>query len=125
MAILLEEPDAFRFSDCIEAAEVGSMSAVTLLEMATVVNGRMGPAGTRKLDRFLAESYIEVVAFDRRQAEEARWAMERYGRGRHPAKLNMGDCCSYALARTLGVPLLYKGGDFGLTDITSALTENL
>jgi ribonuclease VapC len=97
------------------------MSAVSLVEAALVIEGRFGERGARELDALLARSRIEVVAFDDRQAMFARDAFRRFGRGRHAAGLNFGDCLAYALAKHLGEPLLFKGDDFAGADITPAL----
>ena len=93
------------------------MSAATFVEASLVVESRFGADGLRDLDRLLELAEVEITSLDVRQARAARDAFSRYGRGRHPAGLNFGDCLSYALARVLGEPLLCKGGDFPLTDI--------
>jgi ribonuclease VapC len=84
------------------------------------VHARKGDAGAREFDLLLHQAQIETVPLTREQGEVAREAWVRYGKGRHPAGLNIGDCCAYALARTAGEPLLFKGDDFGHTDIPSA-----
>lgn len=96
------------------------MSAATLVETGIVVEARQGPDATRDL-QLLVDAAIEVVPFDGDHARAAIMAWNRFGRGRHPAGLNLGDCFSYATASLAGVPLLYKGSDFGLTDIPAAL----
>ena len=85
-----------------------------------VIEARHGPDGVRDLDLFIAKAGIEFVAVDADQAYVARTAFRTYGKGRHPAGLNFGDCFAYALARTSGGPLLFKGSDFPLTDIAGA-----
>jgi len=93
------------------------MSAMNKLETSIVVEARKGEAGAQALSRLLATAEIEVVAFDSSQAEIAMDSWRRYGKGRHSAELNMGDCAAYALASTLNATLLYKGKDFSKTDI--------
>jgi ribonuclease VapC len=83
-----------------------------------VIEVRCGTAGLHLLDRFLDRAAIDCVPVDLQQAKEARRAFRQYGKGRHPAGLNYGDCLAYALGRTNGQPLLHKGGDFARTDIT-------
>ncbi len=85
-----------------------------------LILGRDGEDGLRDLDLLIARSRIEIVAFTEAQAWLAREAFKRYGKGRHPAKLNLGDCMSYALAKETGEELLFKGSDFALTDIAVA-----
>ena len=87
-----------------------------------VIAGRTGnDAAWQKLDDLIRDAELEVVAHDRRLAEIARDAFLRFGKGRHPARLNCGDCAAYALAKSLTVPLLFKGSDFAQTDIVPAL----
>ncbi len=95
---------------------------MSLLETSLVLARRLG--GERSwapLDSLLSEAKIEIVAFDAEQASLAREAFLKYGAGRHAAGLNFGDCAAYALAKSKGAPLLYKGADFAKTDIVSAL----
>lgn len=120
MAILLDEPERRRFNEKIEADPRRLMSAVSFVETALVIETRLGEAGGRELDLFLHRADIEVSPVDLDQAEIARRAFRTYGRGRHPAGLNFGDCFAYALAKTTGEPLLFKGDDFGRTDVTAA-----
>jgi ribonuclease VapC len=98
------------------------ISAFNLLETAIVIEARKGEAGGVELDLLLHRAGIEIVAINAEQAELARSAWRMYGKGNHPAGLNIGDCCAYALAKYSGEPLLFKGGDFALTDIPSALS---
>ena len=93
------------------------MSAVTLLETSVVIEARYGALGIRELDLVVREASIETQPFDAEQSLIAREAYRLFGKGRHRAGLNFGDCCSYALARSMEQPLLYKGNDFGYTDI--------
>jgi ribonuclease VapC len=117
-AILLEEPDAGFFAAIIAAAPARRISAASYVELAAVLDGRRNAVLSGALDATLATSRIEILPFTVAQARIARDAYLRFGRGSgHPAPLNMGDCFSYALARDLGEPLLFKGRDFALTDI--------
>lgn len=121
LAILFDEDDAPRFADAIAAAERRTMSAANFLEAGIVIDKQLGPAAGRQLDALLAKARVEVAPVTREQAEIARQAYLDYGKGRHPAGLNFGDCFAYALARRTDQPLLYKGDDFSQTDIASAL----
>jgi ribonuclease VapC len=121
MAVLLNEADADAYKRCI-AEESGCISAVSLQEASMVIAGRTGSdAAWQKLDELIRDAELEVVAHDRRLAQIAREAFLRFGKGRHPARLNCGDCAAYALARSLAIPLLFKGSDFAQTDIVAAL----
>ena len=120
VAILLDEPERRAFNEKIEADPRRLLSAVTFVETALVIEARVGEAGGRELDLFLHRANVETVPVDADQAEIARRAFRRYGRGRHPAGLNFGDCFAYALVKTTGEPLLFKGDDFGRTDIVAA-----
>lgn len=120
LAILLVEPEAQRFADAIEDNPVCRFPATCFLEATMTLLGRYGEEGLRDLDLFLAHSQMEIAPFNEAQARLARDAFIRYGKGRHPAKLNFGDCISYALARETGEALLFKGTDFAQTDITVA-----
>ena len=121
LAILLDEPERRRFVEAIEADPTRVLSAATLVECSIVLEVRHGPDGVRDLDLLLARAEISVAPVDVDQAYEARHAFRNFGRGRHRAKLNFGDCFAYALSRSLGEPLLFKGSDFALTDVSSAL----
>lgn len=117
-AILLEEPDAGFYAAVIAAAPNRRIAAASYVELSAVIDGRRNPVLSGALDAALATSRIEIAPFTVAQARIARDAYQRFGRGSgHPARLNMGDCFSYALARDLGEPLLFKGQDFALTDI--------
>jgi ribonuclease VapC len=120
IAILQDEPERRAFNACIAAAPRRSLSAAGLVELSIVMEARYGEVGARNLDLFLATAGIEVIPFDAAQAALAREAFRRFGKGRHPAGLNLGDCFSYALARALAAPLLFKGDDFPRTDLTAA-----
>jgi ribonuclease VapC len=117
LALLLGEADAAAIARAIAADVRRLASAFTVLEASIVIETKKGEAAGRELDLLLHRSDIDVVVMDAGQVELARSAYRKYGRGRHPAGLNVGDCCSYALARSTGEPLLFKGGDFAQTDI--------
>lgn len=119
IAILRDEPERRSFNRAIEAAERRAMSVVSFVETSMIVESRFGPDGIRDLDLFVAKAGIELVPVDIDQAHVARTAFREYGKRRHPASLNFGDCFAYALAKTLNEPLLFKGTDFALTDIVS------
>lgn len=120
VAILLDEPERRRFNQTIESSARRLISAATLLEAAMVLEGRFGAAGGRVLDRFLLRAQFESIPVDAEQVGIARRAFRRYGKGRHRAGLNYGDCFSYALAKAADEPLLYKGSDFAQTDVEPA-----
>lgn len=120
LAILQDEPERRAFNEAIEVAERRVMSTATLVETSIVIEARYGADGLRDLDLFVAKADIELVPVDVEQAHAARRAFTDFGRGRHPAGLNYGDCFAYALAKVLQAPLLYKGTDFAATDVGSA-----
>jgi ribonuclease VapC len=120
LAILQDEPERRAFNEAIEAAERRVMSTATLVETSIVIEARYGADGLRDLDLFVAKADIELASVDVEQAHAARRAFTEFGRGRHPAGLNYGDCFAYALAKVLQAPLLYKGADFAATDVGSA-----
>lgn len=122
-AIFFNEPDAASYRERIADDPVRLMSAGTLVEAAMVIEGRFGEAGGAEFDLWLHKAEVEIVAVAPEHADQARRAWRRYGKGRHPAGLNYGDCFSYALASLTGEPLLYKGDDFAKTDIRAALGE--
>ncbi len=118
LAWLKHEPQRERIVAALEAHPVCRISAVSLLEAYIVVRAREHPAMFGKLQRFLEEINAVVMPFDERQARLADAVFVRYGKGQgHPAQLNFGDCASYALASSLGEPLLFVGNDFSQTDI--------
>ena len=120
LAVLFGEPDAQRFDEAMARAPRCRMSAASFLEAAIVLESRSGPAAGHALDRFLQAAELELVPVTSEHARAARLAWRRFGRGNHPAGLNFGDCFSYALAETAREPLLFKGGDFALTDVEAA-----
>jgi ribonuclease VapC len=117
VAIALDEPEAAHFEERIADDSIRLISAATVLETTIVLETRLGEAGGREFDLWLLKIGAEVVPVDAEQTDAARRAWRRYGRGRHAAALNYGDCFSYALALTRGEPLLFKGEDFAKTDI--------
>ena len=122
IAILQQEDEAQQFAELIASDRYRLMSAVSYLESAIVIGSRYGPTGQAQLEALLGNHAISIIAFTPAQAKAAKTAYFAYGKGHHPARLNMGDCCSYALAKTTGEPLLFKGDDFSQTDI-SVVTE--
>jgi ribonuclease VapC len=117
VAVLLNEKNAAPIAQAIDVASQRLLSAANLLEASIVIESRKGEAGGRELDLLLYRAAIEVVAVDQDQAETARIAWRRFGKGRHPAGLNYGDCFAYALAKSRGLPLLFQGDDFSHTDV--------
>ncbi|MFM7452770.1 MAG: type II toxin-antitoxin system VapC family toxin [Cyanobium sp.] len=120
LAILQDEPERSAFNALIAAADTRLLSAASLVELSIVLEARFGADGQGDLDLFLSTAEIEIVAVDRDQAELARGAFSRYGKGRHRAGLNFGDCFAYALAKRAGAPLLFKGNNFTHTDLQQA-----
>ena len=120
VAILDQEPEAARIARALAADPERMLSAANLVEAGIVMQARRGDDGARDLDLLLARLKVEIVPFTARQADIARKAFRRYGRGRHDAKLNFGDCLAYALAKDTSAPLLFKGGDFAQTDVMVA-----
>jgi ribonuclease VapC len=116
-AILFDEPDAAALEGKIADDPVRLMSAATFLEATIVIEARLGDPGVREFDLWLHRAEVEIVSVDAEQTDMARRAWRRFGRGRHPAGLNYGDCFSYALAATHDEPLLFKGDDFAKTDV--------
>jgi len=116
-AVLFGEPDGPSFIDALAKPGRKIMSALTRLESSIVIEARKGESGARALAGLLAATGTEVIAFDAGQAEIALDAWRRYGKGRHPAALNRGDCASYALAMLVNDTLLFKGTGFALTDV--------
>jgi ribonuclease VapC len=116
-AIFFAEPERKTFLDAITAAGSRLISAATVIETGIVLESRQGEAAGREFDLFVVRANLQTVPVDAEQADVARSAWRKYGKGRHPAALNLGDCFSYALAKASGEPLLAKGTDFSLTDI--------
>jgi ribonuclease VapC len=121
VAILLLESEASNYAALIDDAHFKRMAAPNLLEVSMVMTSRIGPESLPKVERFLASADIEIVSFTPEHAAVARDAFLRYGKGRHRAGLNFGDCIAYATAKLEMMPLLFKGDDFRLTDIEPAI----
>ncbi len=121
LAVLFDEPGAEGLEAAIESDPVRIISAATLLETSVVVEARFGEAGGRELDLLIHKAAIETVPVTADQVEIARHGFRMFGKGRHAAGLNFGDCFSYSLARSLGERLLFQGDDFARTDVPSVL----
>ena len=119
-AILLRETDGPYFEEALFRVDGLRMSAFNVLESAVVLESRLGPAGSDEFDAFLQRESIEIAPVTAEQVTAARRAWRTFGKGNHPAALNLGDCLAYALAEMTQEPLLYKGEDFTHTDISSA-----
>lgn len=120
LAILQDEPERRAFNEAIEGAASRAISVASWVEVSMVIETRTGAEGLRDLDLFVDRARIEIIPVNVEQGKAARRAFSRFGKGRHPAGLNYGDCFAYALASHLGEPLLFKGEDFGKTDVTPA-----
>lgn len=123
LAIYFREPDSERFETAILKTPQAFISAGSLLEAGIVVEARHREAGSVELDRLLQKLGVRTVSVDAEQVEAGRAAFRKYGKGRHAAGLNYGDCFAHALAVTTGDSLLFKGGDFSRTDAIDALAE--
>jgi ribonuclease VapC len=119
IALLSMEPESARLAVALESDATRLISAATVVEAGLVIEARYGPGGGRELDLLIAKAGLSTEAVTAEQADVARDAWRRYGKGRHSAGLNFGDCFSYALAKVTGEPLLYKGDDFTHTDIAA------
>ena len=117
LAILLAEPERSHFVDLITEASVRLLSAANALETAIVSESRLNTVGGHELDILIQKAAIEIVSVDSEQFSVARQAWRKYGKGRHPAGLNFGDCFAYALSKVSSEPLLAKGTDFQKTDL--------
>lgn len=116
-AIFFGEPERQKFLEAIASAPTRMVSAATILETGIVLESRLGDEAGREFELFVIRAKLEIVPFDEEQAELARSAWRRFGKGRHPAALNYGDCFAYALSKWSGEPLLAKGADFESTDV--------
>lgn len=123
LAILFREPGFEIFLKAISDARFCAVSAASFVEISIVIESRGGHAVIRQWDDFVRSSGISVAPFTEEQAFLARQGYSDFGKGRHPAGLNFGDCFSYALAKAMGEPLLFKGDDFRLTDVEPALPK--
>jgi ribonuclease VapC len=121
LAICFEEAERGIFTDAIMTVDDPKIGTPNLVETFMVVEARGGEAAGRELDKIVASLGLSVVAFDADHAAAAREAFRRFGKGRHRAALNFGDCCAYGLAKSLKLPLLFKGNDFAQTDIKPAV----
>jgi ribonuclease VapC len=121
LAILLAEEDAAAYGRAIAGAGSPLISAVNYVEAAVVIDSRGDAVASREFDRFMRRAGIQIVPVTAEHATLARQAYRDFGKGRHPAGLNFGDCFSYALAAASNKPLLFRGDDFSKTDIPSAL----
>jgi ribonuclease VapC len=122
VAILRGEPDGDRYAEALGRAEGPAISAASYVEVAIVIDANRDPVLSGRLDDLLATARVTVEPVTARHAEIARAAFRDFGKGSgHPAGLNFGDCFAYALARATGEPLLFKGDDFGRTDVSSVL----
>jgi ribonuclease VapC len=120
VAVLDQEPEVERIVRTLASAPERVVSAANLVEVGIVIQARRGDDGARDLDLLLAKLRVDIAEVTASQADIARKAFRRYGRGRHAANLNFGDCFAYALAKDKSVPLLFKGNDFGQTDVMVA-----
>lgn len=120
-AVLFGEPEAARYTQIIHDADRCLISAGNFVELSIVVEGQLGTDALRQCDMFLRRAAILVEPFTVEQAHLARQAFHDFGKGRHPAGLNFGDCFAYALSKFSGEPLLFKGEDFRKTDIIAAI----
>lgn len=117
ISVILKDAHSLEMMERMQQAPVLGVGAPTLLETAMVLASRFKREARQLLNRFLAEAQVEIIPFGRDHLEIALDAFERYGKGRHPAALNFGDCLTYAVARLSGLPLLYTGEDFSKTDL--------
>src|SRR4051812_44804615 len=124
VGILQRDSERRLFIEAIEAADRTRMSVASLVESSIVIESRYGAEGLRDLDLFISRAGIEMIPVDVEQAQLARLAYSRFGKGRHRAGLNFGDCFSYAAAITLGEPLLCKCDDFIHTDVPLLVIRN-
>ncbi len=121
VAVLTAEDGYAALEAALDSAPVRSIAVASVLEASIVLESRFGDAGSHELDLMLGRLVIEVVPMDLDQLEWARHAYRAFGKGRHKAGLNFGDCFAYALAKSRGEPLLYCGSDFPGTDVVSAI----
>ncbi len=121
VAILFNEPDARIYAEAIGKADICRISASTFVEAAIVIESQTKNGGSQQFDSFMRRAEIIVEPVTQEHAHIARQAYSDFGKGRHPAALNFGDCFSYALAKVSGEPLLFKGEDFIKTDIRPAI----
>jgi ribonuclease VapC len=123
IAILFGEPETTSFVQALADDPKKTISAFNALESSIVIEAKKGEAGGRELDLLLHRARIEIISLNGDQVELALTAWRKYGKGNHPASLNIGDCCAYALAKYSGEPLLFKGKDFSQTDIQPVISK--
>jgi len=121
VAILRSEDDWERYAQAIESADASRISAANYVEVAILAEAETSGVGSRQLDAFLRTTGMVIEPVTEEQAHIARQAWADFGKGRHPARLNFGDCFAYALAKATGEPLLFKGDDFRKTDVAAVL----
>ncbi|HEX7214027.1 MAG TPA: type II toxin-antitoxin system VapC family toxin [Methylomirabilota bacterium] len=121
LAILFDEPDAERYARALAEADTMRLSAGNFVKAAVVVEAQTNASGRGQFDTLIRRAGIVIEPFTEEQAHIARPAYTDFGKGRHPAGLNFGDCFAYALAKATAEPLLFKGQDFSKTDVTAAL----
>ena len=121
IAILTAEPETLRLAQVIATDPKRIMSSFSQLEASIVIEARKGESGGRELDLLLHRIKVDIIPLTTEMSQLALEAWRRFGKGKHPAKLNIGDCCAYALAKYSGEPLLFKGNDFSQTDINSVI----
>lgn len=123
VAILQDEPERQTFIEAINSVNYRNISAVSFVETSQILISRYEAKGIQEFDNFIDKANINIRSVDEAQAVIARRAFQEFGKGRHPAQLNFGDCFTYALAKILNQPLLFKGEDFSKTDINRFLME--
>ncbi|MGQ2936801.1 MAG: type II toxin-antitoxin system VapC family toxin, partial [Sphingopyxis sp.] len=121
-AILYGEEEAASFAGIIQRADIARLSVASYLELTIVVEKQLGPQGTRHAENFIRRAGMQIEPVTIEQGLIARQAFFDFGKGRHPAQLNYGDCFAYALSKAVDEPLLFKGNDFGLTDVENAIS---
>jgi ribonuclease VapC len=121
LAILFDEPDAERYARALAEADTMRLSAGNFVVAAVVVEAQTKAGGRGQFDTLIRRAGIVIEPFTEEQAHIARQAYTDFGKGRHPAGLNFGDCFAYALAKATAEPLLFKDQDFSKTDVTAAL----
>ena len=120
VAVLYGEPEGPRFTQLIHDAEVCRLSVASFVELSMVIESQLGPDAARQADAFLRRASVAIEPVTVEHGHLARQAFLDFGKGRHRAGLNSGDCFAYALAKATGEPLLFKGDDFARTDIVAA-----
>ncbi len=121
IALLFAEPNAEAIAARISSSQGAVLPSSAYVEASLVYSGRNGAAGLQRLDELIADLGLEIIPFTLSHARAAADAFLQFGKGRHPAGLNFGDCMSYAVAKVEGKPLLYVGADFGATDVVGVL----